>query len=66
MNEIRVCPACGYGRGFHVFFQPDGNRAKVGLICPSCGMSYQLGWQVEFAEPPQLKQQIAYESREPT
>ncbi|GAB4279179.1 MAG: hypothetical protein Kow0092_34990 [Deferrisomatales bacterium] len=42
--EFRTCPACGYGRGFHVFFRKDGPAVGIGLICPSCGQSYDLGW----------------------
>ena len=44
MGEFRLCPACGYGRGFHIFFQGGEERARIGLICPSCGQSYDLGW----------------------
>ncbi len=48
MAEFRTCPACGYERGFHVFFhtaQEGGGPTSIGLICPSCGASYDLGWQ---------------------
>jgi uncharacterized protein YbaR (Trm112 family) len=44
-EELRVCPNCGYERGFHVHLRrlPD-NRIRIGLICPSCGQSYDIGW----------------------
>lgn len=46
MNEFRVCSSCGYGRGFHVFFRQaeEGEGARIGLICPGCGQSYDIGW----------------------
>ncbi len=44
MDEFRVCPSCGYGRGFHVFFRRSGEAVSIGLICPSCGRSFDLGW----------------------
>ncbi len=44
MSEIRVCKACGYGRGFHVYFRDAEEGHRIGLICPSCGQSYDLGW----------------------
>lgn len=45
MAEFRTCPSCGYERGFHVFFEGTGEgRMAIGLICPSCGQSYDLGW----------------------
>jgi len=50
MNEIRVCPSCGYGRGFHVSFKTAGTKAQVCLICPGCGQSYLLGWAVEISD----------------
>ena len=64
MNEIRVCPACGYGRGFHVSFQPDGDRMQVHLICPSCGQSYALGWSVDVPADARLQEGPAYPSRD--
>lgn len=45
VQEIRVCQKCGYERGFHVFFKEiENGKAKIGLICPSCGQSYDIGW----------------------
>jgi len=54
-EELRVCPNCGYERGFHVFFRrsPD-SRMRIGIICPSCGQSYDIGWltsDIEGWEP---------------
>ena len=46
MNDFRVCTTCGYQRGFHVFFrEAAGGGVVVGLICPSCGQSYDLAWR---------------------
>ncbi|WP_406662236.1 hypothetical protein V7O66_06165 [Methanolobus sp. ZRKC3] len=44
-QEFRVCKKCGYQRGFHVYFKEmsEGNM-RIGLICPSCGQSYDVGW----------------------
>ncbi len=44
MEEFRICPSCGYERGFHVFFKRVKGKIKIGLICPNCGHSYDLGW----------------------
>lgn len=44
MEEFRICPGCGYERGFHVFFKRVKGKIKIGLICPNCGRSYDLGW----------------------
>jgi ssDNA-binding Zn-finger/Zn-ribbon topoisomerase 1 len=43
-KEFRVCPNCNYTRGFHVFFNRTRGKTKIGLICPQCGTSYDLGW----------------------
>jgi hypothetical protein len=64
MNEIRVCPACGYARGFHLSFLPDGDKAKVVLICPGCGQSYPFGWTVEVEGDGVLTEGAVYPSRE--
>ena len=46
-QEIRVCKKCGYQRGFHVFFKDiSEGKAMIGLICPSCGQSYDIGWMI--------------------
>ena len=48
MQEFRVCSSCGYQRGFHVFFRDTGEgQVAIGLICPDCGQSYDIGWQTK-------------------
>lgn len=44
MDEFRVCPQCGYERGFHVSFRSGRGRVHIRLICPNCGQSYDIGW----------------------
>lgn len=43
-EEFRVCISCGYERGFHVSFRRNKGKAKIVLICPQCGQSYDLEW----------------------
>ncbi|WP_342305375.1 hypothetical protein [Methanolobus sp. ZRKC5] len=44
-NSFRVCLSCGYQLGFHVYFKEISNgKARLGLICPGCGQSYDIGW----------------------
>lgn len=45
MNEFRVCPSCGYGRGFHSSFKKEGDAFLIIFICPECGASFDLGLQ---------------------
>lgn len=42
-GEFRVCPACGYERGFHVSFLRDGADYRIVLICPNCGARRDVG-----------------------
>ena len=44
-EEFRICPNCGYQRGFHVSFIPkEGKKLlRLVLICPSCGSRYEIG-----------------------
>ena len=43
--EFRICAKCGYQRGFHVYFrQIQEGKVRIGLICPSCGQSHDIGW----------------------
>lgn len=50
-SAFRICTRCGYGRGFHVSFEPGGGgSARLVLICPSCGQSYRLGWLLPAAD----------------
>ncbi len=45
MKEFRICPGCGYERGFHVYLmQHQEGETRLGLICPSCGASYDPDW----------------------
>ena len=43
-EEFRICPACGYERGFHVSFLKEDGRGDVRkiLICPNCGARFEL------------------------
>ncbi len=43
-DEFRVCPNCSYQRGFHLFFKKTKAKTRIALICPQCGVSYDLGW----------------------
>lgn len=53
VNSFRVCINCGYQRGFHVHFKDvSEGKARLGLICPSCGQSYDIGWLT--ADVPEL------------
>lgn len=55
MSEFRTCRVCGYGRGFHVYFRESEGGHKIGLICPQCGQSYDLGWLVsDLSESPEI------------
>ncbi len=54
MEEFRVCPSCGYGRGFHSSFKKDGETFKLIFICPECGASFDIGLKeagIEESEP---------------
>ncbi len=49
-GETRVCPDCGYGRGFHVTLLPfdDAGGRPVVLCCPECGARFDLGWRIRL------------------
>lgn len=53
MAEIRRCISCNYERGFHISFMATEKGNKVGLICPRCGQSFDIGWvlQETFEKP---------------
>ena len=54
MGEFRTCRVCGYERGFHVYFRESEKGHKIGLICPQCGQSYDVGWLVpDLVETPE-------------
>ena len=43
-GEFRICPACGYERGFHASFLRNGENYRIVLIWPNCGARYDAGW----------------------
>ncbi len=51
MSDFRVCRVCGYGKGFHVYLREQEKGHKIGLICPSCGQSFDVGWIVPDLAP---------------
>jgi hypothetical protein len=63
MEEFRICPVCGYGRGFHVFLKPGADGPAVGFICPSCGSSFDPGWTIRLDRPAGPESGPAYPSR---
>lgn len=36
-EEFRICPNCGYERGFHSSFQKAADGYRIVLICPTAG-----------------------------
>jgi hypothetical protein len=65
MKEIRVCPACNYGRGFHVSFESEQHETQICLICPGCGQSYKLSWAIEQQTVGVLEKGPVFASQEP-
>lgn len=60
-NSFRVCLNCGYQLGFHVYFKEvSEGKARLGLICPSCGQSYDIGWLTADVPELKVKKQDAY------
>jgi predicted RNA-binding Zn-ribbon protein involved in translation (DUF1610 family) len=60
-GEFHTCPECGYVLGFHTSFlkltaskdspvKSTRDVYQVILICPECGMQYDVGWRVTFSE----------------
>jgi len=45
-DELRVCPSCGYGDGFHSMFKRDGELIRWLFICPSCHKIFDTGFKV--------------------
>ena len=61
VDELHICPSCGYDLGFHTSFlnvnSMKDNPVKstkevfrVILICPECRARYDVGWRVSFVE----------------
>jgi len=65
MDEFRVCPSCGYGRGFHVWLRQEGEAFRIGLICPSCGASYDVGWLTRDVGGGEARETGTFPSEEP-
>jgi hypothetical protein len=45
-DEFRICPACGYNRGFQQSFirgDPGSSTYLIILICPGCGARFDIG-----------------------
>jgi uncharacterized protein with PIN domain len=60
-GEFHTCPECGYALGFHTSFlkisaskdspvKSTRDVCQVILICPECGMQYDVGWRVTITE----------------
>ena len=64
MKGIRVCPACNYGLGFHVSFEPKQSGTQIFLICHGCGQSYKLSWAIEHQAVEVLEKGPVFPSRE--
>jgi hypothetical protein len=64
MEAFRVCPACGYGRGFHVWLNQEKGAFRIGLICPSCGRAYDLGWLSREVEGSEARETGTFPSQE--
>jgi len=48
-GEVRVCPDCGYARGFHVTLLPDDGEGRPAVLCcPECGARFEIGWRVRL------------------
>ncbi len=46
---FKVCPKCGYERGFHSIFRSRPRQTKEYdwlFICPKCGATYEVGLSV--------------------
>ena len=45
VDELKVCPKCGYADGFHNGFEGLGKEeaAKWLLICPNCSSMFDIG-----------------------
>jgi transcription elongation factor Elf1 len=45
-QEFRICPQCGYELGFHCSFLREKDKIRIILICPECGVRYDMGWKM--------------------
>ena len=47
-EQLRVCPGCGYLRGFHLSLGQTSSRKgyKIIVVCPNCGARYDIGLQI--------------------
>lgn len=45
VDEIRICPLCGYRDGFHSMFKRDGSKVKWLFICSSCHEVFDFGFE---------------------
>ena len=45
-NEFRICPACGYGDGFHAIFRKEEQTTRWLFVCPSCHKIFDIGMTV--------------------
>jgi len=43
VDEIRICPLCGYADGFHNMFRREGRKTHWFLICSSCHEVFDYG-----------------------
>jgi len=45
LDDLTVCPQCGYDAGFHSIFYglKSDDPAKWILMCPSCKAKYDIG-----------------------
>jgi len=59
-EELRVCPECGYERGFHVSFKKTTGKTRIALICPQCGQSYSIGWTTSVIKSFKLEKGLKY------
>jgi superfamily II helicase len=45
VDEIRICPMCGYRDGFHSMIKRDGSKVKWLFICSSCHEVFDFGFE---------------------
>ncbi len=52
VDEIRVCPLCGYQDGFHSMFRKEETRIRWLFICSSCHEIFDYGFDYEGSVNP--------------